>query len=215
MDRRVLDFAWIKSFEQSMVNAGWNSFKGLSAWEIDKNQIQAVNALLILAFIPLFSYVVYPALNKAFRLTYLRKISIGMFITVLAFAASGLIEQAIQDKINTSIYWQLLPYILLSAAEVMVSITCLEFAYTQAPQKMKSLIMGLFLLSNAVGNGFTAAVNFFIENPDGTSKLPGASYYWFFTEAMLITAVLFVIVASFYREKSYIQDESIGKGETQ
>ena len=38
---------------------------------------------------------------------------------------------------------------------------------------MKSLIMGLYLLSNAVGNFFTAGVNFFIQNPDGTSRLPG------------------------------------------
>ncbi len=78
---------------------------------------------------------------------------------------------------------------------------------------MKSLVMGLFLLSNAVGNGFTSAVNFFIENPDHTSKLPGASYYWFFTIAMLVTAALFVIVAFFYREKTYIQDEAAVQGE--
>ena len=128
-----------------------------------------------------------------------------MFLSVGAFALSAWIEQGIQDKAISSVYWQFLSYFTISVAEVMVSITCLEFAYTQAPQKMKSLIMGLFLLSNAVGNGFTSAVNFFIENPDGTSKLPGASYYWFFTIAMLVTAVLFVIVSSFYREKAYIQ----------
>ncbi len=34
-----------------------------------------------------------------------------------------------------------------------------------------------------------------IENPDGTSKLPGASYYWFFAIAMLVTSVLFIPVA--------------------
>ena len=34
-------------------------------------------------------------------------------------------------------------------AEVFVSITCLEFAYTQAPKTMKSLVMSLFLMSVA------------------------------------------------------------------
>ncbi len=87
-------------------------------------------------------------------------------------------------------------------AEVMVSITCLEFSYTQAPKKMKSLIMGLYLLSSAIGNFFTSCVNFFIENPDGTSKLPGASYYWFFAGLMLATALLFCVYAAFYREKT-------------
>ena len=123
-----------------------------------------------------------------------------------------MVEQGLQDKTISSVYWQMFSYFTISVAEIMVSITGLEFAYTQAPKKLKSLVMGLFMLSNAVGNGFTSAVNLFIENPDGTSKLPGASYYWFFTIAMLITAVLFVIVASFYREKTFIQDEAVAQG---
>ncbi len=208
MDRHVLDFAWIRSLENYLVDSGWKFLKGLSDWEIDQNQVQVVNSVLILVFIPLFSYVIYPAMNKVVRMTYLRKISIGMFICAISFACSALVEQGIQDKTISSVYWQMFSYFTISVAEIMVSITCLEFAYTQAPKKLKSLVMGLFLLSQTVGNSFTSAVNLFIENPDGSSKLPGASYYWFFTIAMLITAVLFVITASFYREKSYIQDEA-------
>jgi POT family proton-dependent oligopeptide transporter len=59
-----------------------------------------------------------------------------------------------------------------------------------------------------VGNAFTAVVNWFIKNEDGTSKLAGASYYWFFAMMMAITAVVFIFVARGYREKTYIQDES-------
>lgn len=90
----------------------------------------------------------------------------------------------------------------------MVSITCLEFSYTQAPKTMKSFIMALFLLSVSAGNLFTSAVNFFIQNPDGSSKLAGASYYWFFTLLMLGTALVFIFVARFYKEQNYIQDEA-------
>jgi len=46
-----------------------------------------------------------------------------------------------------------------------------------------------------------------IKNPDGTSKLPGASYYWFFAIAMLVTAVLYIPFAARYRIRNYIQDE--------
>jgi POT family proton-dependent oligopeptide transporter len=48
----------------------------------------------------------------------------------------------------------------------MVSITGLEFAYTQAPKKMKSVIMALFLMSVSLGNLFTAGVHKFIQVPD-------------------------------------------------
>ena len=208
MDRHVLDFAWMRSLENDLVGRGWTFLSGLTDWQIDQNQVQVVNSILILVFIPLFSYIVYPAMNKIVRMTYMKKIAIGMFICAMSFAFSAWIEQGIQDKTISSIYWQLLTYISISVAEIMVSITCLEFAYTQAPKKLKSLVMGLFLLSQTTGNIFTAIVNFFIKNPDGTSKLPGASYYWFFTEAMLVTAVLFIFVTLFYREKSYIQDDS-------
>jgi POT family proton-dependent oligopeptide transporter len=89
-----------------------------------------------------------------------------------------------------------------------VSITVLEFAYTQAPKKIKSLIQALYLLSISLGNIFSAVVNHVIENPDGTSKLPGAKYYWFFAFAMLATAVLFIPVARWYKPREYIQDEA-------
>lgn len=104
-----------------------------------------------------------------------------------------------------NIVWQFVGYLFLTLAEVMVSITCLEFSYTQAPNKMKSVIMSLYLLSVSLGNALTAVVNVFIQNPDGTSKLPGASYYWFFTGLMLAASFGFLIILATYREKTYIQ----------
>jgi POT family proton-dependent oligopeptide transporter len=73
--------------------------------------------------------------------------------------------------------------------------------------------MAVFLLSISLGNAFTAVVNAVIVNEDGTSKLAGASYFWFFTIVMLVTAVIFVFVARGYKEKSYIQDEAPPKAE--
>jgi hypothetical protein len=107
-----------------------------------------------------------------------------------------------------SVGWQFLAYLILTAAEIMVSITCLEFSYTQAPKKMKSFIMAVYLLSISLGNTFTGVVNRMIQNPDDTSKLAGANYYWFFTMAMLVTAVIFIPIARRYPVKNYIQDEA-------
>lgn len=173
--------------------------------ELLSSQLQAANPLLVMLLIPLFSYQIYPAINKIFTLTPLRKISIGMFIAVLAFSISAIIQQKIDLGLTPHISWQILAYVALTSAEVMISITCLEFSYTQAPTKMKSFIMAFFMMSIAIGNLFTSAVNFFIENDDGSSKLAGADYFWFFTLLMLITAAAFIFVAKAYREQSYIQ----------
>jgi POT family proton-dependent oligopeptide transporter len=176
--------------------------------ELLPEQPLAFNPVLVMIMIPLFSYGIYPVINKVFRLTPLRKISIGLFVAALSFVVPALIETRIQAGATPHINWQLLAYVILTAAEIMVSITCLEFSYTQAPKKMKSFVQAVFLLSISVGNAFTAVVNWFIKNEDGTSKLAGASYYWFFALMMAITAVVFIFVARGYREKTYIQDES-------
>ena len=176
-----------------------------SEWQAE--QVQAANPILILVYIPLFTYVIYPAINKFFPLTPLRKISIGFFLTAVSFLVPAWIETQIVRGLKPSVVWQLFAYTILIAAEIFVSITALEFSYTQAPRKMKSLIMGFFLASVSLGNGFTSAVNLFIQNKDGSSKLGGANYYLFFAGLMFFTAVAFIFVARQYREQTFVQQE--------
>ncbi len=100
-------------------------------------------------------------------------------------------------------------YLLLTAGEVMVSITALEYSYTQAPRTMKSFIMALFMLSVSLGNIFTSTVNFFIQNNDGSVMLEGAEYYWFFTVLMAVTTVIFALLTPFIKDKTILQGTSI------
>lgn len=171
------------------------------------SQLQAMNPLIILVLIPTFVYVVYPLTERVFRLTPLRKMSIGMFMTAGAFAITGLVEEWIVAGGRPNIGWHFLAYIVITAAEVMVSITSLEFAYTQAPKKMKSFIMGIYFLGVSLGNLFAAGVNIFIENDDGTTMLEGAAYYWFFTGLMVAVALLFVVYARRYKGRRFVQGE--------
>jgi POT family proton-dependent oligopeptide transporter len=175
--------------------------------EILPSQIQAANPLLIVILTPLFYRYGYPLLVRLFNLSYLNKISLGLFITVLAFVIVALIQMQLDNGLKPSIIWQLLAYLLLTSAEVMVSITCLEFSYTQAPNSMKSFVMSLYLAAVALGNLFTSAVNFLIENPDGSVRLAGANYFWFFTGLMLLTAIAFFFYSRGYQERVYLQKE--------
>jgi POT family proton-dependent oligopeptide transporter len=176
-------------------------------WKILPAQMQAANPFLIMILIPLFSYVIYPSLNRLWTLTPLRKIGIGMFLTAGSFLVPVWIEIQIKNGGRPSIIWQFFAYIFLTGAEIMVSITAIEFAYTQAPKKMKSILQSVELLAISLGNAFAAVVNNIIKNEDGTSKLSGASYYWFFAIAMLTTACIFIPVARWYKPKEYIQGE--------
>lgn len=142
MDRRFLGFEWLPS------------------------QVQSLNSVFVLTFIPLFTLVLYPLASRVWKLTPLRKIGIGLFLTAGSFALVGLIQQWIDAGGRPNIGWQVLAFALLTAGEVMVSIVSLEFAYTQAPRRMKSFIMCLYLGAVALGNVLVVIVNHQIQIPD-------------------------------------------------
>ena len=146
MDRNFLGFEWLPS------------------------QIQSLNSVFVLTFIPIFAYAVYPLGDRVWKLTPLRKIGLGLFIMVGSFALVALIQQWIDGGAKPSIAWQILAFALLTVAEVMVSIVALEYAYTQAPKTMKSLLMCFYLGAVAIGNFFVAGVNHFIQIPDAAAE---------------------------------------------
>lgn len=180
----------------------------LWGWRFPFNpaQIQFLNPLLVMIFIPLTSLLLYPAIDRVFRLTPLRKMGLGFFIAIPSFLIPAWMEWRIGLGEHPSIAWQLLAYVFITLAEVMISITGLEFSYTQAPNSMKSLVLGYWFVAVAFGNLFTALVNLL-----GAEALTGAAYYLFFSGMIALTALAFVVIARAYVPRSYLQDA--GEGE--
>jgi POT family proton-dependent oligopeptide transporter len=180
-------------------------------------QVQIINPILILILVPIFNYGIYPLIDRIFPLTPLRKIGIGLFLTAASFVVLWWIQLKVDAGNTPSVLWQVPGYILLTAGEVMVSITGLEFSYTQAPRKMKSAVMALWLFAVSVGNQVTSAIDFAKPGLKGIGiNLEGANHYAFFTLFMLATALVFVVVSRFYQGKTYIQgaeDEELATAE--
>lgn len=175
--------------------------------EILPSQIQALNPLFVMLFIPLFVRVLYPAMDGFFPATPLRRISLGLFVAVPSYLIMAWVETGIEAGHQPSIGWHLLAYLILTAAEVLLSITALEFAYTQAPAAMKSIVMALALASVSLGNLVTAGVNSLLQDEQNQNRLDGADYFLFFAALMAATALLFVPFAMRYREQTHLQDE--------
>jgi len=262
--------AWVQQAQQMN-----RRFLGVDWLE---SQIQAVNPLLVLLFIPAFSLVLYPAVERLVKLTPLRKVFIGFLLATASFAVSAYAQRlidaeagrfaeriaplaaasagaidveatgaalrsrglnALADDLHRqaangeslaeplvasglaitaggqrltaawpSVGWQLLAYVVITAAEILISITCLEFSYTQAPTHMKSLVMSVYLLSVSLGNLFTAAVNMATRDGSGHSTLAGEWYYWFFAGSMAVATLLLVPVLRWYRPREYLQAEA-------
>ena len=170
-------------------------------------QVQTANPILILICIPLTNYVIYPAIDRVFPLTPLRKIGIGLFLTALSFVVIVWVQGQIDHGLKPSINWQLLGYVILTLGETMVSITGLEFSYTQAPNSMKSSVMALWLLFIGTGELFVGKFNAWDLNADGTRKLTDFQYFGFFSILMFVASTLFVVVACFYEGRTYLQSQ--------
>lgn len=178
------------------------NFAGVK-WEAE--QISAVNAVLILAFIPLFSFGIYPLLGKiGIKVTPLRRIGAGFIFTALSFVVISLLQTRIDGGETPTIAWQLLAYVFLTAGEILISITGLEYAYTQSPTSMKSTISACWLLSVTLGNTLVALIQKSIQHKGFFAQFQGASFFWLFTGICTATAVLFMFVSPFIKEKSYI-----------
>ncbi len=173
-----------------------------------ESQIQAVNPIMILILVPLLSYYIYPWLKTKFDLTPLRKISIGLFLAVPSFLIIGYLQYQIELGFKPSIAWQVFAYAILTTSEVFVSITCLEFSYTQAPNSMKSIVMGIFMVSIAFGNIFTTIFNKIMPASFIVADKYTASYFIFYAGLMLCTALFFLPILKYFKPKTYLHKEA-------
>jgi proton-dependent oligopeptide transporter, POT family len=169
--------------------------------QLDAAQIQALNPILVMILIPLFSKWLYPALERrGVRVTPLRKMSVGMAAAGLSFVVAGFFEVLLERGVQVNVAWQIVPYIIITASEILVSITGLEFAYTQAPRAMKSTIMSFWLLTVAVGNFLTAVFSYL-------NRFSGSGEFFFYAAMMLAVAGIFVLSTLRYKERNYIEPE--------
>lgn len=167
--------------------------------ELKPSQIPAANPFMVMLLIPYNTFGLYPLMRRfGVAMSPLQRITVGMFIASFAFVSAALIQMGLDRGVALHVGWQLISYLILTQAEVMVSITGLEFAYSQAPNRMKSVIMGFWLFNVTLGNVLVVFLA-------GFQDLKLANFFWVFAAFMIIAAVLFGIRAIFYQYKDYTQ----------
>jgi POT family proton-dependent oligopeptide transporter len=170
--------------------------------ELAAAQIQALNPLMVMIIIPLLNVAVYGPLRKrGIEVKPLQKMTVGMFLAAAAFGVAAVLQARIEaaGEGQVHVLWQVAQYVVMTTSEVLVSVTGLEFAYTQAPRSMKSTIMGFWLLGVTFGNVLVA----FLAPVQSIFELSG--FFWLFTVLAAVAAVVFGILAYFYKGKTYLQ----------
>ncbi|NWT52269.1 S15A1 protein, partial [Erythrocercus mccallii] len=121
------------------------------------------------------------------------------------------IDDCVENKLNITYFedmapntvhmaWQIPQYFLLTCAEVLFSVTGLEFSYSQAPSNMKAVLQAGWLLAVAVGNIIVIIVA-------GASTIQKQwAEYVLFAALLLVVCIIFSVMASFY---TYIDPNEI------
>jgi POT family proton-dependent oligopeptide transporter len=169
--------------------------------------MQALNPALVLILIPFNNFVLFPWLRSlGWQPTALRRMTIGLFLTAASWVIVGVMQLVLDGGTVYSIKWQILPYVVLTLGEVLVSATGLEFAYSQAPPAMKGTIMSFFNLCIAFGSLWVLLANSSIRRPavvdwiKTTGLSTTAFYMFFFAGFAFVAAIAFGVWARRYRE---------------
>ena len=128
---------------------------------VQPDQVSILNPILVLLLIPLFNRYFYPWLERLVGPLHPlnHKMIWGMILNAVAIVLAAILAAFVEASPGgVSIYWQIPQWVVLSAGEVMVSITGLEFSFAAAPPSMKSLVMAGWLLTVAIGNLLVATV---------------------------------------------------------
>jgi proton-dependent oligopeptide transporter, POT family len=167
--------------------------------DIGPEEMQSMNPLIVMILVPLFTLVIYPRIGKF--ASPLRRMSCGMFVAAASYLIVAALQRQIDAGVQLSVMWQTAPYVVLTAAEVLISTTGLEFAFREASADLKSTIMSFWLLTVTVGDLFVVGITKLFSQAGAGNHAASVSTNRFLLYAGLtfVVAILFSVIASTYK----------------
>ncbi|KMZ04606.1 peptide transporter family 1 [Drosophila simulans] len=163
---------------------------------IQPDQAKAVGPIFLFMLIPLWQYITVPLLRRYFNweLQPLHSVTVGGIFSAGAFFCAGAVQERIKNSPlqTVNIAWQLPQFLLLMMGELLLSIPGLQFAFTQAPTSMKSVVTAAWFLNNAFGNLIVVLVT---ELGMLSSQM---AEYFFYAVVMLVCIILYALLAFDY-----------------
>ncbi|MGL6074321.1 MAG: MFS transporter [Fimbriiglobus sp.] len=198
---------WIY-FAKSHLNL--NIDLGFFSFQISPDQIQAANPFMIVIFVPVMNYLYRRIARAGFNIRPTDKMILGFVLTALAMLVHSLAGYAATQPDGSidrvSILWQLGAFFIITIAEILISVTGLELAFTAAPASLKGFVTSLWLAVVGVANlAINTPVAQLYPGKDKGPKLYGnivtpMDYFNMLTVAMVIVTIAFVGVAYFFNK---------------
>jgi len=162
-------FAWFPLYwlaQGQMINNLTSQSATLDLQGVPNDIINNLNPLSLIIIIPAMDKFVYPLLRRLrINFTPIKRITLGFFMAAWAMISAAVTQHYIyslspcgrsagicEEPAPISVWVQSIPYVLIGISEIFASVTGLEYAFTKAPESMRSLITAVFLLQTAFGS---------------------------------------------------------------
>ncbi|CAM0945507.1 unnamed protein product [Alopecurus aequalis] len=168
--------------------------------------------LSILLFTSLNERLLVPLASRLTRrpqgLTSLQRVGTGLVFAIVAMVVSALVEKMRRDAANgeshvsISAFWLVPQFFLVGAGEAFAYVGQLEFFIREAPERMKSMSTGLFLVTLSMGFFLSSFLVFlvdvvtrgtWIQNNLDTGRLD--LFYWMLAVLGVVNFAVFVVIA--------------------
>ncbi|GMT35284.1 hypothetical protein PFISCL1PPCAC_26581, partial [Pristionchus fissidentatus] len=111
-------------------------------------------------------------------------------------ANEATVYQVVQDN-QVNILWQVPQIVVLTAAEILFSITGYEFAYSQCAPSMKSIVQALWLLTTAIGDSIIVLITALDLFDDMAVE------FFVYAGLMFLVICIYALMAIFYFDYQY------------
>ncbi len=169
------------------------------------NQLQAINAWLIVGMTPLFTWWWdYLARRRGGLLVPATKKMMTGFIIVIGCMGTMAVAGFLSERGPVSVWYFIIATIVITMSELCISVVGLEFAFTQASERTKSTVTAAFLFMVFLGDG---VAGIFVDK--WYDALPKGVFFAIQTGIMVVAAVLFKLVARRFEQET-LRPEDLG-----
>ena len=170
--------------------------------------LQNIDPLVTILLIPIFEKVIYPFLRRFnIQFTMISRITCGFFGASFAMGWAAFVQHLIyatgpnydytikpcfdcQKFNNITAAWQVPSYIVMAISEIFAAITGLEYAFTQAPASMKSIVVSVFLFTTGLGSALNFALLPILVDP---------KVQWMFATLSIMALVIGILFYFLFR----------------
>ncbi|OIW09658.1 hypothetical protein TanjilG_15364 [Lupinus angustifolius] len=143
--------------------------------------------LFIMTIAPIYDHIIIPFARKVTKtengITHLQRIGIGLVLSIVAMAVAAIVEikrkrvatnssliDDTKESLPITFFWIGLQYLFLGSADLFTLAGLLEFFFTEAPIRMRSLATSLSWASLAIGYYLSSVIVSIVNSVTGNSS---------------------------------------------